>query len=318
MMGEDPNFALARGYIANSDDANVILLAPPKEGSFELQYSTAGGRVLARRPILVKPAPEPPGTLRVEALSKIEKLPAVEVILDASGSMLQRQGKKRRIEIAKDTLTSLLSDTIPAGTRFAMRIFGHKEADSCRTDLEIPLSPLDPAAAVAKVASIEAKNLAKTPIAESLRLTTGDLEGAGPQRILILVTDGEETCDGDPAAVIAKLRQQGHDVRVNIVGYAIDDEKLSASFADWAELGGGSYFDAGDEAELAAALKRSVQPRFVVRDSKGADVAAGTAGEGVITLAPGTYDVVFGPEGQEKKVAVAIRPGTETKADLAP
>jgi hypothetical protein len=195
-----------------------------------------------------------------------------------------------------------------------MRIFGHKEADSCRTDLEIPLAPLDAGGAIAKVASVEAKNLAKTPIADSLRLTISDLQQAGNERIIGPVTDGEETCDGDPAAVIAKLRQQGHDVRVNIVGYAIDDKALEATFADWAELGGGSYFDAGDEAELAAALTRSVQPKFVVRDSAGKEVATGTAGEGSITLAAGSYVVVFGSGENEKKLPVEIRSGTETKS----
>ena len=47
-------------------------------------------------------------------------------------------------------------------------IRSYYEADSCRTDLEIPLAPLDPAAAAAKIAGINAMNLARTPIADSL------------------------------------------------------------------------------------------------------------------------------------------------------
>jgi hypothetical protein len=41
---------------------------------------------------------------------------AVELILDASGSMLQKLGATRRIDIAKQTLAKLTSATIPAGT----------------------------------------------------------------------------------------------------------------------------------------------------------------------------------------------------------
>jgi hypothetical protein len=58
---------------------------------------------------------------------------AVEIILDASGSMLQRLGGQRRIDIAKQTLTRLTSATIPAGTPFALHVFG-RELDSCQTD----------------------------------------------------------------------------------------------------------------------------------------------------------------------------------------
>lgn len=49
----------------------------------------------------------------------------------------------------------------PAGTPVALRVFGHKQADACRTDLEIPLQPLDPKVAAAKIAGIQAMNLAR-------------------------------------------------------------------------------------------------------------------------------------------------------------
>ena len=77
-----------------------------------------------------------------------------EIILDASGSMLQRQNGERRIEIARRTLARLVADTIPAGTGFALRVFGNREADACRSDLEIPLGPLDVAAASAVINAI--------------------------------------------------------------------------------------------------------------------------------------------------------------------
>ena len=44
---------------------------------------------------------------------------------------------RRRIDIAKETLATLLQQTIPDGTPFALRVFGNHEADSCRTDLVV-------------------------------------------------------------------------------------------------------------------------------------------------------------------------------------
>ncbi|CAN0555028.1 unnamed protein product, partial [Laminaria digitata] len=262
LIGEDPNFPLARGYIANSEGNVVMLDAPNLNGTFELRYMTPGGKQLAQRPVSIVAPPEQPGTLVVEPVTGLSSLSALEVILDASGSMLQRQDGTRRIDIAKATLANLLRDTVPAGTPFALRVFGNRETDSCRTDLEGPLAPLDKDAVLSFIGNIEAINLAKTPIGRSLELVEADLSAATGENLIILITDGEETCEGDPAVAIATLRAKSVDVRINIVGYAIDDAGLDETFADWAELGGGSYFAAGDADQLAAALLAASQPRL--------------------------------------------------------
>jgi hypothetical protein len=44
-----------------------------------------------------------------------------------------------------------------------MRVFG-REVDSCQTDLDIALGPLDAATVGARIAKLEAKNNARTPI----------------------------------------------------------------------------------------------------------------------------------------------------------
>ncbi|MEY8840597.1 VWA domain-containing protein, partial [Cribrihabitans sp. XS_ASV171] len=180
-------------------EPTVTLTAPESPGAYELVYLTHGGAEMARAAIEVTPAPSLPGQLEVlhRPGAGFGAGDAVQIILDASGSMLQRQDGTRRIEIAKRTLTDLVSGTIPPGTGFALRVFGNREADACRTDLEIPLGPLDPARAAQVISGITAVNLAKTPIADSVALSASDLSAATGQRMLILVTDGEETCDGD-------------------------------------------------------------------------------------------------------------------------
>jgi hypothetical protein len=280
------------GYVDPESDV-VAIRAPEEPGTYELVYITRGGREMARRAIRVTPAPVDPGQIEVAFApgSGFASGDAVEVILDASGSMLQRQGGERRIEIAKRTLDGLVRDTIPPGTGFALRVFGNREADACRTDLEIPLGPLEPAQAQAVIAGIDAVNLARTPIAASLALTANDLSGATGARVLILVTDGEETCEGDPAAAIDALRAGGTDIRVNIVGYAIDDADLARTFQSWAAAGGGAYFDAANAGELDAALRRATAAPFEIRNGAGALVGRGIAGDPPLDLPAGTYVV---------------------------
>ena len=214
----------------------------------------------------------------------------MEIILDASGSMLQKIGKDRRIDIARQTLTKLVNTTIPAGTPFAFRVFGRME-DSCQSDLDVPLGPLNVQSVSAKIASLEPKNGAKTAIGASLELVASDLREVQGERLVILLTDGEETCGGDPAAAIEKLKKAGTAVRVNIVGLAIDDAKLAATFRHWADAGSGTYFDAQGAAALNEGMAKAMRPSFEVVDAQGAVVGEGLAGGEPVRVMPGSYSV---------------------------
>jgi hypothetical protein len=238
-----------------------------------------------------------PGTLQVVAGSGARgavATSAVELILDASGSMLQRMEGRRRIDIAKDVLSGALREHIPAGTPTALRVFGHRTPNACETDLEIPLQPLDMNKAIAQIVGIEAKNLARTPIAASLAEVAKDLGKAGTNAVVVLVTDGEETCDGDPAAEIEKLAQAGFAISLNIVGFAIDDDALAAQFESWAEAGGGRYFAANDAAGLNDAVTQALATPYTVYDRNGEPVAEGSVGGAPVEVEQGVYRVVVG------------------------
>ena len=281
---------LAYTYIV-PDKPEARLVAPAEPGKLDLVYITREGRELARHPITVLPAPEKPSTLTVlQSGSGLGPDDGVAVIFDASGSMLQRIGSERRVEIARQTLSALVADTLPEGTGFALRVFGHKEPGACRTDLEIPLAPLNRTKASGVIGAINAMNLARTPLGHSIELAASDLANVKGQRILVLLTDGEETCDGDPAAAINMLRDKGWDIRVNIVGFAIDDPALRQTFAAWASLGGGAYFNASDRDELGAALVEAVASNFTVVNGGGDTLARGRAGD-TIDLPAGEYRV---------------------------
>lgn len=242
--------------------------------------------------------PEGQGALRISAITRAPDAPppapggGLQVILDASGSMLQRMPDgQRRIAVAHDALAGLVRDTIPPGTPFAFRAFG-LEKDACRSELLLPFAPLDPARAEAAIRGTPAINLAKTAIADSLALAAQDLAALDPPRVIVLVTDGDETCEGDAARVIAGIRDSGVDVRLTIVGFAIDDAALAETFAGWAALAGGRYLPAGDSAALADAMSEAIAPRFALErqyvDGRTERVAVLELGE-ARTLPAGRY-----------------------------
>lgn len=267
------------------------LLAPLQAGEYELWYATGQSHAtLAKATIRITPAKQEPGKLVVTAAHAVAAGGGIEIILDASGSMLQKIGGQRRIDIAKQTLSKLTSSGIPAGTPFAFRVFG-REVDSCQTDLDIPVSPLNAAAVDAKIKALEAKNGARTPIGASLDKVSSDLASIKGERLVVLLTDGEETCGGDPAAAIAALTKAGTTVRVNIVGFAIEDPKLAVTFSHWASLGNGAYFDAKDAAGLANALTQSMRASFEVVTPQGQVIATGVTGGDPVSVMPGNYSV---------------------------
>jgi len=217
---------------------------------------------------------------------------AIELILDASGSMLKRLDGKRRIAIAKEVLAEAVSKHIPAGTPVALRVFGHKEPNACRSDLEVPLAPLKAASMLKAIDSVQAMNLAKTPIADSLAAVANDLKGAAGRKVIILLTDGEETCDGDPSMVVETLQQAGVDVTLNVIGFAIDDQQLEEEFQSWAALGGGRYFQAQNQQALRLAIQDALAVPYKVYDQTGALVAEGLVDGAAVQLDQGYYRVV--------------------------
>jgi len=224
--------------------------------------------------------------------------PALALILDASGSMLKRLGDERRINIAKSALGDLIETSIPDDTLVSFRAFGLAE-DACETRNLAPLEPLDRTGLITVIDGVRAINLAKTPIAASLLAAVREdlSESTGP-KALILVTDGEETCDGDVETVLEDMQREGIQINLSIVGFAIDDAALKAEFSRWSALGNGQYFDASNAPDLRDALQEALTatvpdpaPASVVITSlEGSDFAPLTVAlEDTATLPAGAY-----------------------------
>ena len=244
---------------------------------------------------------------RADRRAPLARGAAVELILDTSGSMLQPLGDELRIDVAKRVLADLVAETLPPGTPLALRVFGDVP-ESCETRLAVSLRPLDPDEVADEIAAIQAINFVRTPIGAALEQVADDLAEAGGPKLVILVTDGEETCGGDPAAAIQALADAGIDVRVNIVGFALD-EALKDQFRAWARIGGGQYFDAGSAGELAEAVEQALQPPYAVLDADGNAVARGVVGGEPLPVPPGTYTVEVGTDPPRTIADVVVGPG---------
>ena len=248
--------------------------------------------------------PPPPGTLSVTAAvvggaptrAPARKDVAVDIILDTSGSMLDRFGGQSRITIAKKVLDDLVTNQLPAGAPIALRVLGD-QADPCSTRLAVPFGPLDAGSMTALVDRLKVVQAANTPIGAALEAVPGDLKTASGTKIVLLITDSKEIwpnrdlCGKNPQTVIRQLVREGIDARINIVGLAVGDKRARRQMSQWARLGGGAYFDARNPKQLGDAIRAAVSAPFEVFDASGASVATGTVGGAAVQVPPGTYRV---------------------------
>jgi hypothetical protein len=243
----------------------------------------------------------------------------VEIILDTSGSMRKKLDGRPRIDIAREALVALVSEDLPEGVPVALRTFGGagkgKKA-RCDTRLTLSLAPLDVATTVKLIGTLKAAKTTKTPLAAALIAVADDLATVTGQRTIVLITDGAETCKGDPKAAIGALRASGLDVHVNIVGFALEDESLKEKMAAWAELGGGSYFDVAGAEALIESVVAAVKSPYRVYGPSGEVIAGGTVDGDPVALDPGTYRVEVLTEPLIQFNDVMVPPGAAVELEI--
>ncbi len=219
----------------------------------------------------------------------------IEIILDASGSMKTAMGKKTRWDVALETLQLVLAK-LPDDFNVGLRMYGHREASTSPktcTDSELlaPIEPLDRDGLLGKAKAFKPKG--ETPLVYSALQAPADLKALGGGTV-ILITDGEESCKGDPVKAAAELKASGLDLRLNIVGFAVTNPKTQKDLTGFSQATGGMFYAAQSGEALAEALMVAAIEKFpyTVYDAAGKAVASGEAGGGADELPPGDYKVV--------------------------
>ncbi len=170
---------------------------------------------------------------------------------------------------------------MPFGVNFALRTFGSNLSD---VNAELVSEPgnvvgysqlLFPLQEFTETSKSQLENIianlspyGNTPIAGTLKKVASDLSNAKGVQVVTLITDGADNGGGNVLDEIKNLRNNipGLDVRVNIVGFGIEDAYLKEKFASWAYAGGGKYYDAHDDQQFLNAVKESILIKYIARD----------------------------------------------------
>ncbi|QNN54152.1 VWA domain-containing protein [Nocardioides mesophilus] len=250
------------------------------------------------------------------------------LVLDASGSMKEPAGDGRTRFAAAVTALKEVVRALPADLDVGLRVYGSKISDgpgSCKdSELVVPVGPKD--AGALNKALDRAKPLGNTPIAFSLQEAAEDLPAEG-SRSIVLVSDGEESCGGDPCRVARDLSQQGLDLHVDVVGFQVDQAARN-QLTCIAQAGRGTFYDAPDATSLVNQLSRLSQRAARAYEPAGIPVEGTDTADGAPLLEPGEYLDTLGDgtgtetyrvepaEGSTVHLGATVRPTSKGNADL--
>ena len=169
----------------------------------------------------------------------------VLLLLDASGSMLGKlDNSQLKISVARDILSDLIDSLkVDKSVELALRVYGHqydRKRQVCTdSKLEVPFRPANHDQIIQKLRGLQPKGT--TPIAYSLEQTATDFPASSDYRnVVIIITDGIESCDGDPCEVSLALRSKNIYLKPFVIGLGVDVQ-YSENFTCL-----GRYFNATD------------------------------------------------------------------------
>ena len=177
-------------------------------------------------------------------------------LLDGSGSMLAKWENTLRINVAKHFLSDFVDSLrVNDDLQLALRVYGHqfdRRFQNCEdTKLEVRFGSNNHDQIIQKLRSLEPKGT--TPLAYALEKSGDDFPIDPTYRnIVIIITDGIESCDGDPCAISLALQKKGIFLKPFVIGIGMD-ENFENTFGCL-----GQYYDATNINAFKSALNKAV------------------------------------------------------------
>lgn len=188
-------------------------------------------------------------------------------LIDCSQSMKEKisvegsSDKEQKMEAAKRVLQSGVSQ-LPPDVNIGIRVFGqgfHGDLSDCQQSaLIVPIANHNRRMIIEQVRQLRPFGL--TPLTYALMQAEQDLRYINGSKTIILISDGAETCGGDPCQYIDRLNRLGVKLKVDIVGLGLRRDFLAKRQLDCiAQKSGGKFYDANTSGELVNSINTSVR-----------------------------------------------------------
>ena len=193
-------------------------------------------------------------------------------VFDGSGSMAEigfNLLEEPRIYEARRAVHAALP-SIAAVRRVGLVIYGPGRVGSCG-HIDLRFGPRDSAAEPIIDAVERLAPEGETPLTASVAIAAQTLEYREKPGVIVLLTDGKETCGGQPCQLAAELAADAHNLTVHVIGFKVRGEHFGWSDPDaigyqstvtvaqcLAEATGGKYVSTETLDELTAALMETL------------------------------------------------------------
>ncbi|MFZ1720804.1 MAG: VWA domain-containing protein [Candidatus Moraniibacteriota bacterium] len=193
-----------------------------------------------------------------EMQKPVEMKKNIVVIFDASGSMNAMLGSEKKIDIAKKSLNAYI-DSLSPDVNVSLLTYGEigsssqadKAASCAAIDEKYYLGAMNAPALKGKINAILAKGW--TPITNALTKANTILAAhPGEENRIVLVSDGEETCGGDPVTIAQKIK--AGNAKVDVVGFDVKGS-VAEALKNISIQGGGGYISIKNADDFSVVIK---------------------------------------------------------------
>ncbi|MFE2881597.1 VWA domain-containing protein [Streptomyces sp. NPDC059272] len=245
--------------------------------------------------------------------------PKVELVLDVSGSMSARDiDGGSRMAAAKQAFNEVL-DATPEEVQLGIRTLGanyhgNDRKTGCKDTAQLyPVGTLNRTEAKTAVATLTPTGW--TPIGPALLKAADDLDGGDGTRRIVLISDGEDTCQPlDPCEVAREIAAKGIGLTIDTLGL-VPDAKTRDQLSCIADATGGTYTSVQHKEELSdrvgQLVDRAADPVVTPVATEGAAQCSGAP-----TLKSGLY-TDREEFGKQRFYRVDVNPGQELRASVS-
>jgi Ca-activated chloride channel family protein len=181
----------------------------------------------------------------------------IAIVFDCSASMAEpAAGGRTKMDVAKGLVAKLVN-SVPNGLNLTFVIYGHNKQLNCQAvSILRPLGPINANSKAQLAKAVEAlKPVGNTPIALALRTAGKEVLKNNAFSGIVLVSDGKETCNGNPTAEAAALAKNPKlNFGIQVVGFDVTPDERR-SLEEIATAGNGKYFNAQTSDDLVAVLE---------------------------------------------------------------
>jgi len=165
--------------------------------------------------------------LRPQTAAAQGQVTRILIVLDASRSMGQNWDRASKLQAARNVVNHI-ADSLNGNPNIqvALRVYGHQSPPPVNdwedSKLELGFKTKNAAAIKTRMDAIRPQGV--TPIAYSIEQSIADFgpDAKNYRNILILVSDGFESCGKNPCEVIQRMRQQGILTKSYVIGIGVD------------------------------------------------------------------------------------------------